>query len=168
VESNKYHFEDHWDVPFPIQDVWDVLARPREFPRWWKGVYLSAEPLDAVNGEPRVGFRIAVVARGWLPYKLRFIIETLALEKPRLIVFKASGDFETDDSRWLLTPNDAGTRVVLDWNPMVKKPIVKLFSPALKPLFRWNHNWTMVRGQRQIVDYMSKRADRRSHECAGN
>jgi uncharacterized protein YndB with AHSA1/START domain len=156
MSSNKYHFEDHWDVPFPIDQVWEVLSRPREFPLWWQGVYLSAEPLDGAN-EPRVGGRIAAVARGWLPYKLRFTIETTALEKPRLIAFKASGDFETDESRWILNPNGPGTQVTLDWNPIVEKPVVKLLSPLLKPVFRWNHNWTMVRGQRQIIDYMRSR-----------
>jgi hypothetical protein len=69
MASNRYHFEDHWDVPFPIDQVWDV---------------------DKVD-EPRVGARVAAVARGW------------------------------------------------------------------KPVFRWNHNWTMVRGQRQILEFMSKR-----------
>ena len=162
MASNKYHFEDHWDVPFPIQDVWDVLSRPQEFPLWWKGVYLSTEALDATAGEPKAGSRYAAVARGWLPYKLRFTIETLVLQKPGLIVFKASGDFETDDSRWILSPKGTGTHVVLDWNPIVEKPIIKFFSPVLKPLFRWNHNWTMVRGQRQIVEYMARAAERRS------
>ena len=162
VSFNKYHFEDHWDVPFPMDDVWEVLSRAREFPVWWQGVYLSAEPLDNAK-EPRVGARVAAVARGWLPYKLRFTIETVALDKPRLIAFKASGDFETDESRWLLTPTENGTHVVLDWNPIVEKPIVKLFSPLLKPIFRWNHNWTMVRGQRQIIEYMSRR-QRGSHQ----
>jgi hypothetical protein len=153
---NKYHFEDHWDVPFPIDDVWEVLSRAREFPLWWQGVYLSADPLDH-HDEPAVGARIAAVARGWLPYKLRFTIETIALERPRLIAFKATGDFKTDDSRWILNPNGTGTHVILDWNPIVEKSVVKLLSPLLKPVFRWNHNWTMVRGQHQIVEYMTKR-----------
>jgi hypothetical protein len=51
---NKYHLEDHWDVPFPIEDVWEVLARPREFPVWWQGVYLSVESLDGSGNEPKV------------------------------------------------------------------------------------------------------------------
>jgi uncharacterized protein YndB with AHSA1/START domain len=154
---NKYHFEDHWEVPFPIEQVWTVLARPREFPAWWKGVYLSVESLDHA-AEPRVGARVAAVARGWLPYKLRFTIETTKLEKPYLIGFKASGDFETEESRWILEPRGNGTHVILDWNPIVEKPVVKFLSPVLKPIFRWNHNWTMVRGQRQIVDYMADRS----------
>lgn len=113
-------------MPFPIEDVWKVLSRPSQFPIWWHGVYLSAEPLDHCS-EPLVGERVAVVARGWLPYKLRFIVETTALEKPVLIAFKASGDFDTDDSRWILTPHGSSTHVVLRWNPVVRKPIVKLW-----------------------------------------
>jgi hypothetical protein len=155
MRANRYHFEDHWEVPFPIDDVWEVLSRATDFPVWWHGVYLSAESLDEADG-PRVGARVAAVARGWLPYKLRFTIETTKLEKPRLIAFKASGDFETEESQWILKPHGKNTQVTLDWNPIVEKPVVKLLSPVLKPLFRWNHNWTMVRGQRQIVEHMSK------------
>src|SRR5947209_2621224 len=123
MSSSRYHFEDHWEVPFPIDDVWTVLSRARDFPLWWEGVYLSVESLDN-SAEPRVGSRVAAVARGWLPYKLRFTIETTKLQRPNLIAFKASGDFETDESRWLLTGNEKGTHVVLDWNPIVEKLIV--------------------------------------------
>jgi uncharacterized protein YndB with AHSA1/START domain len=148
MASNAYHFEDHWHVPFPIEKVYDVLARPEEYPRWWKGVYLSATPLD------REGKRVAVVARGLLPYKLRFTIESVMQEKPRLIAFRASGDFVTDISRWILEPRGGGTAVTLEWNPRVEKPVVKFLSPVLKPLFRWNHEWTMRRGERLIAEYL--------------
>jgi hypothetical protein len=166
VASNQYHFEDHWDVPFPIERVWDVLSRPKEFPLWWKGVYLSVESLDD-STEPRVGSRVTAIARGWLPYKLRFTIETVALKKPHLIAFKATGDFKTDASRWILTPNSKGAHVVLDWNPIVEKPVVKLLSPLLKPLFRWNHRWTMERGERQIVEYMQRLTSQSTGFCSG-
>jgi uncharacterized protein YndB with AHSA1/START domain len=161
MASNRYHFEDHWDVPFPIEDVWTVLSKAREFPLWWKGVYLSAIPLDGAV-DPKVGARVAAVARGRLPYKLRFTIETTALVKPELIAFRATGDFETDESRWLLTRKGSGTQVMLDWNPRVEKPLVKWLSPVLKPVFRWNHEWTMIRGQKQIVAYMAGRASNRT------
>lgn len=157
MAGNKYHFEDHWNVPFPIERVWEVLSRPCKFPLWWEGVYLSVQSLDDAS-EPRVGARVAAVARGWLPYKLRFTIETTKLEQPYVIGFRATGDFETDESRWILKPEGSGTHVILDWNPIVEKPVVRLLSPLLKPVFRWNHNWTMVRGQRQIVEYMTNAA----------
>jgi uncharacterized protein YndB with AHSA1/START domain len=148
--ANVYHFEDKWRVPFPAEKVWEVLSRPEEYPRWWRGVYLSAEPLDGSESK-----RVAVVAKGRLPYKLRFTIETLRLEKPRLIEFRATGDFVTDVSRWVLQPEGEGTTVTLEWNPRVEKLLVKILSPILKPIFRWNHDWTMKRGERQIVEYLS-------------
>jgi uncharacterized protein YndB with AHSA1/START domain len=151
MASNAYHFEDRWYVPFPIENVFDVLARPEEYPRWWRGVYLSATPLD---GERK---RVAVVARGRLPYKLRFTIESVMQERPRLIAFRASGDFVTDISRWLLEPRGEGTTVTLEWNPRVEKPVVKFLSPVLKPVFKWNHEWTMRRGERLIGEYLRER-----------
>ena len=46
------------------------------------------------------------------------------------------------------------TSVTLEWNPKVEKPLVKIFFPILKPLFYWNHKWTMKRGERQIAEYL--------------
>jgi hypothetical protein len=80
------------------------------------------------------GQRITVLTRGWLPYKLSWTIETIRLEKPRLIEFKASGDFSANASRWILRPTETGTDVTLDWNPLVEKPIVRFLSPVLKPV----------------------------------
>ncbi len=149
--ANVYHFEDRWRVPFPAEKVWDVLSRPEDYPGWWRGVYLSAAALDKDKR------RVAVVARGWLPYKLRFTIETLRTEKPKLIEFRATGDFVTDVSRWVLKPQGEETVVTLEWNPRVEKPVVKILSPILKPLFHWNHEWTMKRGERQIAEYLNSR-----------
>ena len=151
MPAHVYHFEDHWSVPFPIEKVWEVLSQPEDYPQWWRGVYLSAEPLEAGAQDAK---RVAVVARGWLPYKLRFTIQTLTLQKPELIEFKATGDFVTDVSRWVLKSEGNGTSVTLECNPRAEKPVVKLLSTILKPLFRWNHHWTMKRGQRQIAEYL--------------
>ncbi|HYR92047.1 MAG TPA: SRPBCC family protein [Terriglobia bacterium] len=154
---NAYHFEDDWQIPFRIESVWEVLSKPTKFPQWWRGVYLNAVVADCTSDEPHVGQRINVLTRGWLPYKLRWTIETIRLDKPRLIEFKASGDFSSDASRWILRVAETGTDVTLDWNPIVEKPIIKLLSPLLKPVFRLNHRWAMNLGEKQIVDYIRSR-----------
>lgn len=152
MPANVYRFVDRWRVPFPPEKVWEALAEPENYPRWWRGVYLSARRLDAE------GRRVAVVARGRLPYKLKFTIETIRTEKPRLIEFRAAGDFVADLSRWSVEPASSGSSVTLEWNPRVEKPLVKFLSPVLKPLFRWNHGWSMRRGERQIAEYLQERA----------
>jgi hypothetical protein len=78
------------------------------------------------------------------------------LKKPDLIEFRASGDFVTDASRWLLKAEGNGTLVTLEWNPRIEKGVVKFLSPVLKPLFRWNHNWTMRRGELLITAHLAK------------
>src|SRR5258705_4269158 len=62
MAANAYRFIDRWRVPFPPEKVWEVLSRAEDYPRWWRGVYLSATPLD------QDAKRVAVVARGRLPY----------------------------------------------------------------------------------------------------
>jgi len=150
VSASAYHFEDHWKIPHPIDAVWDVLATPIKFPDWWQGVYLNATALDPAAR------RIAVLTKGRLPYKLRWTIETIRMEKPNLIEFKASGDFSTDSSKWILRPEGKATLVTLDWNPKVEKPIVKLLSPVLKQVFEWNHHWAMNLGEKQLTEYLSR------------
>lgn len=44
--------------------------------------------------------------------------------------------------------------ISLEWNQRVEKPLIKILSALLKPIFRWNHEWTMKRGERQIVEYL--------------
>ena len=97
-----------------------------------------------------------LLTKGRLPYKLRWTIETIRMEKPNLIEFKASGDFSTDSSKWILRPEGKATLVTLDWNPKVEKPIVKLLSPVLKPVFEWNHHWAMNLGEKQLTEYLSR------------
>ena len=106
MAANIYHFEDRWFVPFPVETVWEVLSKPTTFPLWWKQVYLKAEKLDSE--------RIAVLTKGWLPYKLRWTIQTIHLDKP----------------------------------------VVKLLSPVLKPVFEWNHHWAMNLGEKQLAEYL--------------
>ena len=156
MPANRYEFVDVWNIPHPADVVWEVLARPSRFPEWWRGVYLKAE-LVGGDGEPSVGSRVAVVAKGWLPYKLKATFEATRLEKPNLIEFKAEGDFKTDSSRWIIRESSGGTQATLEWNPIVDQAFVRAFSFLLKPLFRSNHRWTMKRGEKQIAAYIASK-----------
>jgi uncharacterized protein YndB with AHSA1/START domain len=155
MPSNVYHFVNRWFVPHAPEEVWEVLTRVADYPKWWGKVYLKVDTLD--GPEPRVGSRVAVLTKGWMPYRLRWTITTKALERPGRIEVSAVGDFNTDSSQWVLTPKDGGTEAALYWNPRVEKRLVKLFSPVLKPLFKSNHYWAMDQGQKGIVAYMASR-----------
>ncbi len=42
----------------------------------------------------------------------------------------------------------------LDWRPSVNYALIRRLTPALRPLFRSNHNWSMRHGERQIREYL--------------
>lgn len=153
----EYRFLDTWLVPAPVQDVYDVLGDVLAYPSWWGDVYLEA---DGDAGPPRPGMRNRVVARGFLPYRLRFTFECVEAEPPHRLVSVATGDFE-GSAAWRFAPAGHVTQAVLDWRPRVEKPVVRALTPVLRPLFRANHNWTMRRGQRAIVPYIGRRSSAR-------
>ena len=155
MPANSFRFVEHWIIPDASPDeVWRVISNARLLPRWWQGVYLEAEVLGDET-EPHVGGKARVRARGFLPYRLNFILEATEVVPGRVLETTARGDFE-GVWRATLSPHNGGTRVDIDWRVTVRKPIVRLLSPLLKPLFAWNHNWTTPRGEAGLRAYLAE------------
>jgi uncharacterized protein YndB with AHSA1/START domain len=148
-----YHFVDRWFVPFPVEDVYDVIGDAMAYPAWWGDVFLE---IGGDDGPPHPGRRSTITAKGFLPYKLHFASEVVAAERPKSIRMTLEGDFE-GGGEWTLEPAEGGTNATLDWRPIVNKPLVKNLTPVLRPLFRSNHTWTMKRGEKHIADYLAQR-----------
>jgi uncharacterized protein YndB with AHSA1/START domain len=146
-----YRFLDHWVVPHPVERVFDVVGDPLAYPEWWVDVFLAA---DGDAGPPAPGNRTTVLARGFLPYRLRFTLETTEVDRPTRIRSRLVGDFE-GSGEWRLHVDGANTICELDWRPIVNKAGVKQLTPILRPLFRANHNWTMRRGQERILERLA-------------
>ncbi|MDQ3943228.1 MAG: alpha/beta fold hydrolase [Actinomycetota bacterium] len=158
MPANTYRFVEHWWVPGASPDeVYEVISDPRLLPRWWKDVYLESRPLGEWT-EPRVGNRTRVKARGFLPYRLNFILETTALEPGRLVEVKTIGDF-VGVWRATISSEPDGTRVDIDWRVTVEKPLIRFLSPVLKPLFAWNHYWTTPRGEAGLRTYLREHGE---------
>jgi uncharacterized protein YndB with AHSA1/START domain len=148
-----YRFLDHWVVPYPIDAVFDAVGEPLAYPEWWGDVFVQAE---GDGGPPQPGNKVTVRARGFLPYYLRFTLETTEVERPTRISSRLIGDFE-GTGEWRLHTEGANTIAELDWRPLVNKAGVKQLTPVLRPLFRANHNWTMKRGQQHILERLAAR-----------
>jgi uncharacterized protein YndB with AHSA1/START domain len=142
----QYEFVDEWFVPAPVEDVYDIIGDVLAYPRWWGEVFVE---VGGNEGAPRPGRRNSIVARGFLPYRLRFDTVVTIAERPTSIVTTLSGDFGGGGG-WTFTPRDGGTHAVLDWRPEVNKPLVRYLTPLLRPLFRANHCWAMERGQEAV------------------
>jgi len=156
MPSNVFRFDESWEIPdASVAEVYDVLSHGELLPQWWKGVYLDARKLSQ-NVEPRVGDRVRVRARGFLPYELNFIVEAAELEPGRRVAVRTIGDF---DGLWsaTLSQRGAGVHVDLVWQVTVLRPILRLLAPALRPAFAWNHRWTTPRGEKGLREFLAER-----------
>ncbi len=156
MPSNVFRFDEVWEIPgASVEEVYQVLARGELLPSWWKGVYLGAEKLTGGDA-PKVGDRLRVRARGFLPYELKFILEAVTLEPNRRVVVKTFGDF---DGLWsaTLSPSPNGVHVDIVWEVTVLRPILRALAPLLRPAFAWNHRWTTPRGEKGLRDYLASK-----------
>jgi hypothetical protein len=157
MPSNVFRFEESWELPdADVEEVYDVLAHGELLPQWWKGVYLEAHKLSD-NPEPRVGDRLRVRTRGFLPYELNFIVEAAELDPGRKVVVRTIGDF---DGLWsaTLSQRKEGVHVDLVWEVTALRPILKFLAPLLRPAFAWNHRWTTPRGEKGLREYLATRS----------
>jgi hypothetical protein len=148
VPPPAYRFVDRWLVPYPIQPVYDLMADVHGYPTWWGDVWDST---SGHAGPPHPGTRTQVVAHGYLPYRLRYEFECVAVDPPRRVDSVLHGDFE-GTAALLFEGVEGGTSVVLDFRPLVNKRGVRQLTPLLRPLFRTNHAWAMRRGRRRIIE----------------
>jgi uncharacterized protein YndB with AHSA1/START domain len=148
----RYRFVDEWLVPASAEWVYELLSRPREYPNWWGDAFLRGAGDD---GAAAPGKRAWLLTRGRLPYRLRWELTCVEAVAPSRLVSGVRGDF-VGTGTWTLTEVEGGTRVVLDWDVEVCKPVLRHLTPLLRPLFAWNHRWAMQRGQERIVGLLEE------------
>jgi len=144
----EYVFIDERDVDAPIEAVFNALADARTYPIWWKPVYLQVE----ADGPPNVGCVSRHYFKGRLPYHLRTTSEIVRMAPPREFEVKVLGDL-SGRGVWTLTPAAHDVHVRFDWRVNADRPLLRILTPVLRPLFRWNHNWAIKRAMEGLEAY---------------
>ena len=150
MAANDYAFLTVWQIPAPPDAVFDVLAEVEALPRWWPSVYLRVTPVEGREGA------YDLHTKGWLPYTLRWRLESTGRERPRRLAIAASGDFE-GEGVWTLVPRGDATEVRFDWRIRAEKPLLRRLSWLLKPAFSANHRWAMARGEESLRRELARR-----------
>lgn len=146
---NVYHFVSHWQVTGSIEEVSAILGDAEDLPRWWPSVYLSVEVLEP--GDARgIGKVVKLHTRGRLPYTLTWSFQVTENREPHGFALEAWGDF-VGRGVWTLRQDGPTADIVYDWKIRADKPLLKWFSPVMKPIFSWNHRWAMARGEESLV-----------------
>jgi Polyketide cyclase / dehydrase and lipid transport len=148
MASNDYQFFTHWRVRATAEEIYELISKPMDFPRWWPEVYLNVEEV-APGDERGVGHCVRLHTRGWLPYTLDWQSCCTEADRPLRLAIRASGDF---DGRgiWTLRQDGEYVDVTFDWQLRADKPLLRDFSFLLKPPFSANHRWAMARGKEAL------------------
>jgi uncharacterized protein YndB with AHSA1/START domain len=149
----EYVFIDEWDVDAPIEATFDALADARTYPEWWRPVYLSVDAGCA----PAVGCESRQRFKGRLPYQLETRSEIVRMSRPRELEVEVVGDL-TGRGVWTLTERDGRVHVHFDWRVIADRPLLRYLTPVLRPLFRWNHNWSVQRAIAGLEPFARARA----------
>jgi uncharacterized protein YndB with AHSA1/START domain len=150
--ASEYVFIDEWDVDAPQQAVFEALADAGTYPEWWKPVYIDVE----VDGPPEVGRVSQQHFKGRLPYTLRTRSEIVRSEPPSEFEVEVEGDL-TGRGVWTLTPRNGKVHIRFDWRVIADRPLLRYLTPVLRPVFRWNHNWSVKRAQEGLEPFARAR-----------
>jgi mannose-6-phosphate isomerase-like protein (cupin superfamily) len=150
-----YVFVDEWDVDAPIEAVFDAVADARTYPAWWRPVYIDVE----ASGPPAAGAVTRQHFKGRLPYHLRTTSTVVRMQRPTSIEGVVHGDL-SGRGVWTLSERGPKTHVRFDWRVNADRPLLRVLTPLLRPLFRWNHAWAIARAIEGLEPYARRRAAR--------
>jgi uncharacterized protein YndB with AHSA1/START domain/mannose-6-phosphate isomerase-like protein (cupin superfamily) len=151
--SRPYVFADEWDVAAPQQAVFDAIADARTYPQWWRPVYLDVD----ADGPAELGKQSRQHFKGRLPYHLHTRSTVVALDAPRTVTAEVDGDLRGRGT-WTLTPTATGTHVRFDWQVHADRKLLRVLTPLLRPVFRWNHNWAIARAMEGLEPFAQRTA----------
>jgi quercetin dioxygenase-like cupin family protein len=148
-----YVFVDEWDVEAPIEAVFDAVADARTYPAWWRPVYIDVES----DGPPAIGAVTRQHFKGRLPYHLRTTSTVVRMQRPTSIEGTVRGDL-SGRGVWTLSERGASTHVRFDWRVNADRPLLRVLTPLLRPLFASNHNWAIARAIEGLEPYALQQA----------
>lgn len=161
---SDYAFLTRWRVEGTASEVSAVIGDAEGLPRWWPSVYLDVQVIE--RGEPNgVGKLVSLYTKGFLPYTLRWRFRVIETREPRGFTIAAEGDF-VGTGVWTFTPDGPRVDVVYDWRIRAQKPLLRVMTPVLRPIFSANHHWAMARGEESLRLELLRRRARTPEEAA--
>jgi hypothetical protein len=94
--------------------------------------------------------------KGRLPYTLRTRSKIVSMDAPNRFEVEVVGDL-TGRGVWTLSPRGDGVHVHFDWRVIADRPLLRYLTPILRPVFRWNHNWSIKRAIEGLEPYARAR-----------
>ncbi len=144
---NEYFFVTRWRIRGDVSEVRSILEDAEDLKRWWPSVYLDVKKRDDGSVE--------LFTKGWLPYTLRWSFRVTE-QRQDGFALEAFGDF-AGHGNWIFGQDGDFANITYEWRIRAEKPLLRILSPILKPLFAANHRWAMARGDESLRIELDRR-----------
>ncbi|WP_197321486.1 SRPBCC family protein [Saccharomonospora sp. NB11] len=152
MSTTWYRFRTRWWLRADAPTVFAVLADLADYPRWWRDVR-SVRQCDADTAELR--------ARAVLPFTLALVLRRTEQDsRTGRLAVAIDGDL-SGSLRAEVGPDGLGTRVEIVQEVEVRRRLLRVLSPWLRPVLRFNHAAMMRRGRQGLVTRLAD--DRTGH-----
>jgi Polyketide cyclase / dehydrase and lipid transport len=154
---SSYHFITRWRVQATCEEVYRTLEDAEDLARWWPSVYLDVKVREKGQAGG-VGKVVELFTKGWLPYTLKWKLRVAATDFPNGYALQALGDFVGQGVWTFRQVSPTICEATYDWNIRAEKPLLKLMTPLLRPIFSANHLWAMRKGEQSLKLELLRRA----------
>ena len=162
MKSNEYEFTTLWRVRSTCQEVSDILSNAPDLVRWWPSVYLDVQEIEP-GDKNGIGKLVKLYTKGGLPYTLRWQFRVTANRQPHGFSLEAWGDF-VGTGDWYFIQDGPWVVIFYVWRIRAEKPLLRLLSFLLKPIFSANHHWAMRKGEDSLKLELARRRARSARD----
>lgn len=161
---NDYQFITHWRMEnTTVKEIMEILGDAEDLKRWWPSVYLDVRVIEQGDADG-VGRLVNLYTKGWLPYTLRWRFRVSDVSENGFGL-NAEGDF-VGRGEWAFKQEGNAVLITYDWRIRADKPLLRIFSLIMKPLFSANHHWAMARGEESLRLELMRRHAQTAEEHA--
>jgi hypothetical protein len=143
-----------WSIPAPVEDVWACLVETETWPLWWK--YVVAVEQTATGDSAGINNIRRFKWHTCLPYQLLLNLRVTEIRPFHFIAVAVTGDLQGRGCCQLVyQPASTMTQVEFQWHVQTCKPWMSCLTLLTRPIFVWNHNRVMERGEQDLIRYLA-------------
>jgi hypothetical protein len=92
-----------------------------------------------------------------LPYTLSTVSTIVRMDRPDAFEVDVLGDLRGHGA-WTFAPRDGKVHVRFDWRVFADRALLRVLTPVLRPVFRWNHNVAIKAAMEGLEPYARRSA----------
>ncbi|MDP9251968.1 MAG: hypothetical protein M3O80_03090 [Chloroflexota bacterium] len=145
----RYQFTTHWQLDAPARDVFDVLSRVEDYPKWWP------QFIKVTSAGPNIH---DMTLQSFMRYRISYtLLNQKTDERSLILLARVDGDIR-GTVQWDIDPREGGGCLAhFTEKVSARMPLLNALSFALRGVFRLNHDRLMTDGERRLQKYLATR-----------